>query len=285
MITYDENIDLNFQIQNDIKKLEQYKSSYVKKIDLYSKFLNSGMLHQDMEIVTNINDNLKAIKMQISKIEKAIDTLNEFSDSINIPKNEVFKYNKKFDGISQNFIKNFIIEKEIVKDFMSLNNIEENDTLIISENLNKVVFPYTVTEILKVMKDNNFKTVEEAVDAEFTKPLSYFRIQFMSRYRETLKLAIDREGYNLLDAITLATEMMGKRYLHPAIIAACKSLDELDVYLDCLDKGELEDFKVFKVKYELYPMVIKPNSLISKFKKLFKSKNEDLNEVDINTKE
>ena len=50
--------------------------------------------------------------------------------------------------------------------------------------------------------------------------------------------------------------MMKKRYLHPAIITACRNLDELDVYLDCLEKNELDDFKIFKIKYELHPLVI-----------------------------
>ena len=50
---------------------------------------------------------------------------------------------------------------------------------------------------------------------------------------------------------------MKKRFLHPAIISACRNLNELDVYIDCLDKNELDDFKIFKIKYELYPMVVK----------------------------
>ena len=53
--------------------------------------------------------------------------------------------------------------------------------------------------------------------------------------------------------------MMKKRFLHPAIISACRSLKDLDVYLDCLDKNEIDDFKVFKIKYEVYPMLVKNN--------------------------
>ena len=67
----------------------------------------------------------------------------------------------------------------------------------------------------------------------------------------------EREQYGLLESISLATEMMRKRLLHPAIISACRTVDELDVYLDCLDKNELNDFKIFKIEYELYPMVVK----------------------------
>ena len=50
---------------------------------------------------------------------------------------------------------------------------------------------------------------------------------------------------------------MKKRFLHPAIISACRSLDELDVYLDCLEKNEVDDFKIFKIEYELHPILVK----------------------------
>ena len=59
----------------------------------------------------------------------------------------------------------------------------------------------------------------------------------------------------------MSIEMFGKKYLHPAIIAACRTLDELDVYLDCLDKNEVDDFKIFKIKYEVYPVKVKEKKI------------------------
>ena len=86
-------------------------------------------------------------------------------------------------------------------------------------------------------------------------------------------MAKEREGYKTADAITLALEIMRKRYLHPAIITACRTLDELDVYIDCLEKNELDDFKIFKIKYELHPIIIKEKNEIlvktSILKKIF----------------
>ena len=29
------------------------------------------------------------------------------------------------------------------------------------------------------------------------------------------------------------------------------------MYLDCLEKNELDDFKIFNIKYELHPIVVK----------------------------
>ena len=79
---------------------------------------------------------------------------------------------------------------------------------------------------------------------------------------------------SFFDGLNLATELMGKKYLHPAIIAACKNLDELNVYLDCLDKDELDDFKVFNIEYEITPTIVRkpynPSVRTNIFKRLIK---------------
>ena len=41
--------------------------------------------------------------------------------------------------------------------------------------------------------------------------------------------------------------------LNPAIITACKSLEELDLYLDCLESNSLDKFEPFDIKYEVLP--------------------------------
>ena len=47
--------------------------------------------------------------------------------------------------------------------------------------------------------------------------------------------------------------------LHPAIISACKTLEELDIYLDCLEDNELEKFSCFKIIYKSLPTLHKNN--------------------------
>ena len=41
--------------------------------------------------------------------------------------------------------------------------------------------------------------------------------------------------------------------LNPIIIAACRNLDELDIYLDCLLTNQLYDFKCFQIIFEVNP--------------------------------
>lgn len=163
-------------------------------------------------------------------------------------------------------------DNNIIKvDQPSVNNIEDNriekdimncnDELLISEVKGIVKLPYSLKEINDMLCNNDcqYKDVNEIVETVFTRPFSDYKVQFISRYTETMKLARERENCGLIDSISLSLEMMKKRYLHPAIISACRSLNELDVYLDCLDKNEIDKFKIFKIKYELYPVISKKN--------------------------
>ena len=166
------------------------------------------------------------------------------------------------------------------------NRIKDNGILLISEVQNKVFLPYTAEEVEKLVesRDNKYKTSEDVINNIFTKDFKNYRYQFAARFRETIELITKREKMSLKDGIDLATELCVKRFLHPAVIAACKNLDELNVYIDCLNKNELDDFKIFKIKYEITPMLVKGSdslytktSLMQKItdfvKKLFVKKN------------
>ena len=73
----------------------------------------------------------------------------------------------------------------------------------------------------------------------------------MARFKEAYKLVKNREKASVFKALALGFELFGNYSLHPAIITACNSLDELDIYLACLDENDLDDFKFFNIKYEV----------------------------------
>ena len=179
-------------------------------------------------------DSVKIIEQILTK------ELRNCSDEVK--KKEIIQYNNKIEENKTNDIQ-----------------LKNNNTLLISEKSGKVVLPYRAEDVLSILKNENniYNTTDDVIKDKFTRDFSDYRIQFASRYIETMKLAREREKYNFIDSIVISIEMMKKRFLHPAIISACRSLNELDVYLDCLDKNELEDFKIFKIKYELYPVAIK----------------------------
>lgn len=134
------------------------------------------------------------------------------------------------------------------------NKIENNPVLFISEIQNKVILPYQLSEVKEIVgsNENNYPDIQTIIEERYTVPLMRYQYACISRFRETFVLMREKEKASLWDSIDLALELMGKRYVHPAIITACKDAEQLDIYLDCLETNELEDFPFFKVQYELF---------------------------------
>lgn len=200
-------------------------------------------------------------------ISKKIDTQNE----------ELKRLSKCFDNIS--FIINNTEDKDILSDLKNAlknlnpilknleNNINElensllnesdivdNPTLLISEIQNKVVLPYTISELQQVLNNNNnYKSLQDVIDNVYTIPIDRYKNSFKSRFKETYNLMRKKENASIWDSIELALELSFNNLLNPAIITACKNLDELDVYLDCLSSNELDKFNLFNIKYEILP--------------------------------
>lgn len=244
------NIDTIGETNIDKEILNKYNQDYV---EIRNNYINNSVGEE--QITTNYTNGLMddlAETLEKIKEEHQI----EMEKILNEKTNTQLTEQKEIDFIQENQTIN-CVEENVTKN----SQLKNNDILLISEKLGKVILPYRVEEILEIFNNENNKYVslEEVIEDKFIRNFSDFKIQFASRYNETMKLARERENYNITDAILLATEMMKKRYLHPAIIAACRNLNELDVYLDCLDKNEIEEFRIFKIKYELYPMLVKKN--------------------------
>lgn len=214
----------------------------------YSKdysYITENIVLNNLDTNENIEKQNK-IEMKEEQIESQnlFETVETKNESIEMNSINDYKYNE-----------DTIIEPENKISF----EIQDNGVLLISEIQNKVVLPYTKNEVLDIYNNSidKYKSIEEVIEKNFTRDLNDFRHQFSSRFRETINLVVKKEKMSYFEGLNLASELWGKRYLHPAIISACKNLEELNVYLDCLDKNELEDFKIFKIKYELYPMITK----------------------------
>lgn len=132
--------------------------------------------------------------------------------------------------------------------------IGDNDTLIISDTNKTVILPYKIADLeKKLQKSKKYKTLKDVVDAEYTIPIDTFKNPVKSRFREAFQLIKKKEHGSLKEAVGLGFELMFQSNLNPAVIAACKDLDELDIYLDCLDDNELDKFSCFKISYAVPP--------------------------------
>ncbi len=67
----------------------------------------------------------------------------------------------------------------------------------------------------------------------------------------------NKEKKSIIEAFDLGIKLTFNYNLHPAIITACSTLDELDIYLDYLENNETDKFDCFKITFEIAPVVSK----------------------------
>jgi len=131
---------------------------------------------------------------------------------------------------------------------------EDNNVLLISEIQKKIIIPYTIKELTQKLNDNkSYQNIQEIIDAEYTFPIEKYKSPIISRFKEAYNLMRKKEKSSITSSLNLAIELAFNSLLNPAIITACKNLNELDIYLDYLDSNELDKFDIFKVKYEILP--------------------------------
>ena len=141
------------------------------------------------------------------------------------------------------------------------NNLEDNHTLIISEEDGKVYLPYLKDDIKNEAVQNRGMKISELIENKYVVPLDKYKSSMKARFREGYKLMHEREGKSRKSAFMLGLELMFETNLHPAIISACKNLEELDIYLDCLEDNELEKFSCFKIIYKSLPTLTKSRKM------------------------
>lgn len=185
------------------------------------------------------------------KINYVIDNLERKNNAVNFKLTNLTEIVANEDGI------NFEIDEEKVIE----NSLEDNKTLVISEEDGKVYLPYTKEDIKKDISENKGAKISEVIDQNYVLPLDKYKNSMRARFREGYNLMYYREKKSKRSAIMLGIELMFESNLHPAIISACKTLEELDIYLDCLEDNELEKFSCFKIIYKSLPTLHKNNKV------------------------
>lgn len=181
------------------------------------------------------------------KINYVIDNLERKNNVVNFKLTNLTEIEANQEGLI------FEIDEEKVVE----NNLEDNKTLVISEEDGKVYLPYTKDEVKEDMTQNKGKKISELIEEKYILPLDKYKNSMRARFREGYNLMYKKEGKSKKSAFMLGLEMMFETNLHPAIISACKNLEELDIYLDCLEDNELEKFSCFKIIYKSLPTLRK----------------------------
>ena len=251
---------------------------------------NISMLQINEEISNNINKEIidLLIKVEADKNNasesKFIDEITNLKSKIadfsnvvedmkkTILQNDTSIQNFMNDSDVQNYFKEFSIKyasvlQEVQKQepkkptekvtIISKDIQENNNCLLISETKEKVFLPYSKTEILEYLDKypHQYTSFEDVVKQEFIYPTDYYlKHPAVSRFREAYALIRDREALSIFEAFKFAMDMMFNYNLNSAIIAACKSKNQIENYLECLESGKLENFKDFEIKFEVAPM-------------------------------
>lgn len=283
-------IDFHIKSQNSkLKILLDFMVLLICKIDTMDDSKNTedkfNQLNNLKLLVNTIKNNLTilvTIKNELTNILKENNASNSFTDEI---KEKIKNYNQTVTGFIDNlysshtesdiFIQNYITstisssqkfladytlskagnKNEIVNEDNKSLGIIDNPVLLISEKEGKVFLPYTVSELEAKLKNNHkYKTLQQIIDFEYVLPISRYKSPILARFKEAYSLMKNKEDASILDCLDLSIELAFNYSLHPAIITACKSLDELDLYLDCLDSNKLYKFDIFEVKFDVLPM-------------------------------
>lgn len=265
------------KIENDeVNNLMNLRlQSFNCKIDVQKDNYNFYYNKDKSSLISNYKNLQIICKKKFVYIERV-------NDKFLIETNQNFELNyvvselKRVDDVTSFYVSNLAqleIEDKKIKLIIDELKIAENSTqsnskLIISEVDGKVYLPYTKEELKKAIQKSNNSNIEEVINQNYVVPIEKYKNSIIARYHEGYTLMREREKKSKKQAILLGLELMFEFNLHPAIITACKNLEQLDIYLDCLEDNELEKFSCFKIIYKVLPA-------LGKIKEKNKLKNVD----------
>ena len=188
------------------------------------------------------NDSLSSsLDIQESLYTQLLKFMKNFIGDINL--NEYFGQDDEFQKNVTNCINqisksnnNIAIIKDLIKDINNFSNVNLNDEI---QEYNK----------------KKYSSMQDVIDKLYTIPIKYYKFTSIARFKEAYNLVTKKENRSKISGIKLGLELMPNYNLHPAIISACNSVDELDMYLACLHDNILDDFHIFNIKYEIAPIL------------------------------
>ena len=280
------NATLNIQ-KNLNKQILTFMKNFIGNIQI--EFDTNNAVYKYIDKSTNAlnksNKNLSHLENLIKKLESIYIDLQNCVSECEV-KEKIEEYNKIFTKVINNiyintsFIEKFIYDislinlsellsnkdcnstnasnsNSLVVEASELNNSFLENTLIISDIKGKIVLPYKLEKIKEILfdKSKKYSSIKDVIEKEYTIPIKNYKMASVARFREAYKLIVKKEHGSRFKAFSLASELFFNYNLHPAIITACNSLDELDIYLACLDDNTLDDFKYFNIKYEIAPIL------------------------------
>ncbi len=263
--------DTIIKLLNDFKiSLDLSNTNIVALENLINKFdsiTNLNNINEDVisENINNLNitylETNESVLSNTLQIEQTLNSALSFSEFVFSDNTET---NLATTAKEENIHSINDVEKKsetdtdtkLIKPINNTNIIE--NTLIISELKGKVFLPYTLSCLNNILNDNpdKYSSIEDIIEKEYTIPYELFKSPAISRFKEAFKLVRYKNKGSIKEAFDLGMELLFNYNLHPAIISACRNLDELDIYLDYLEDNETDKFNCFDIKFEIAPKLV-----------------------------
>lgn len=272
IIEYIRNIEINEKeiSGTNPKKLREYVNSAESAFESINclirnyAFLLNSINEIESEIVNILekkeNDYNANVFFDIEKINNKIDN---YEESKKVIQNEIVKY----EILISNFLKKnkdeISSENKTVSvnsnNFVEIPNFELKDNFVlrVSEKEKKVYLPYTKSEIEDFLKTYpaEYKNAQDVINQEFITDISiYNKHPVLARFRESFSLIRNKEMKSSVDALKFAMGIMFRSEINPTIIAAAKSQQQLELYIECLEKDKLSQFNCFDIIFEVNPI-------------------------------
>lgn len=290
MIIYEEKKSLQLQLIEEIEvikdKIEiQEKNKnicniYMEKISDYINHVIPSSIESQLQF-ENI---LRSLKNICNNVILNLQELNELKGILysieDIPSENTDRYNRlhtqimqridKHDAEMQDFttfvLQNYafvfsadnnpLIENNVITRKACSTNDSNTNILIVSEKEQVAYLPYKIEDVEKYFKarrknKHKYSSVQEVIDSKYIVSLSLYKFPTIARFREVFNLVRKENG--LLEAFETAVELMTNFNLDPIVVRACKSVQELNIFIDCLEENETDKFPCFEIKYEVAP--------------------------------
>ena len=129
----------------------------------------------------------------------------------------------------------------------------QSKLLLITEN--KIFLPYCNEEIQKILDASSTKNVEDIINKKYViTNVKRYRSSKQNRFTLGYKLSKNTSKNSTLNALKFALKISRIKNLHPAIIQACSSQDQLENYIMFLNQGNPSAFTDFEVKFQINPI-------------------------------
>lgn len=225
--------------ENIIPEDASFENSAEEEFD-NSEEINNLVYSEDMaEEALNIT---LSDDISDSLLEELI--INDISETPAFEELEVPENNESIEENANSFEEIKEPEKTTDSDFVE-------KILVVSEKDQTAILPYSILELEECFSNNpeKYSSIQDIIDKEYTISTTNYKNTSFTRFKTAFNLAKNKSNLSFIESLNLANELFFNSEADPIIIAACKNIDELDIYLSCLADNVLEEFKCFKIKY------------------------------------